>query len=68
MIADLDEEPWKNQALSGVVAPPMHKAERIFGPRIRDRARSSPFALRGDPREDRAWRLRAVRVQGRTDS
>jgi len=41
MIADLAEEPWKNQALSGVIAPPMHKAERVFGPRIRDWVQSS---------------------------
>jgi Sulfotransferase family len=40
-IADLREEPWKASSVSGHVQPPMHKAERVFGPRIRDWVQSS---------------------------
>jgi hypothetical protein len=40
-IADLREEPWKSASVRGHVQPPMHKAERVFGPRIRDWVQSS---------------------------
>ncbi len=40
-IANLKREPWESSALSGVVQAPTHKAERVFGPPIREWVRSS---------------------------
>lgn len=40
-IANLNTEPWKRNALSGIVQTPVRKAERVFGPQIREWVRSS---------------------------
>jgi hypothetical protein len=40
-IANLADEPWKSNAITGVVRPPSRKSEGLFGPRIRDWMRSS---------------------------
>ena len=40
-IANLADEPWKRNAVSGVIEAPLRKSEGLFGPRIRDWMRST---------------------------
>ena len=40
-IASLKSEPWKRNAISGIVQSPEHKVEQVFGPYVREWLRSS---------------------------
>ncbi|WP_158884721.1 sulfotransferase [Rhodanobacter sp. L36] len=35
IVTDLDSEPWKQDAVSGVPQPSLRKAEQVFGPQVR---------------------------------